>query len=407
MEIQKAIELLEKSEHIALVFPQNATLDCLASAEVLCDVLQKNGRRVGFLQSKTPKEVLRLMSQDDVERPSLSREFIISVNERESPVAELRYEKNGGILNIILSPKSSPLTERNVSFREGRVICDCVILLGISDPETLKCYPDMEPSLFDEIPLVNIDISSDNKIYGEVNLVDSTKIALAEIVYEILAAFDPEPLDKHSATLLLAAIFEKTEGLQVNLSADVLLLSSELMRLGAQRDKALAFSKTHLPLELLHLIGRASVRSKMEYLRPLRIAEKPGSPLTASPDNTLRTNFNENTDSRRSDQEGVGILWSFLTADDFAKTGRSAEDISLVLRHLEKSFPPHRLRVLLWQESRAVSISATLGGSREILEKLNQRTPSNFQSPDLRLITSFNTFRQGEEYISALLKELI
>ena len=82
METQKATELLEKSEHIAIALPSQPTLDHLASAEVLAQILTARHKYVGFL-APLPKEVLPrpdFFKQISEARPLL-REFIISKSE--------------------------------------------------------------------------------------------------------------------------------------------------------------------------------------------------------------------------------------------------------------------------------------------------------------------------------------
>jgi len=287
------------------------------------------------------------------------------------------------------------------------MLCDCAILIGVPDPEIFNGSLGVEPDFFDKTPLVNIDVSSVNKLYGEVNLVDNKKTALAEIVYELATTLNSETLDADSATLLLAAVFEKTGGLRASLSADVLLTASELLRLGARKEEATSLAKEAAPVALLQLFGRAAVRSKLQEI-PLgppvesrEIKKSPSPPfLKGEQEVPLRPPLEKG-------EYGRGVLWSFLTAEDFEKTGRSKDDISRVLQNLGGSFPPHGVRILLWQDSVGGRVSATLAGDEYLLQKINGLAPSQFQSPDLRLEASFESFREGEVHIASLLKGVL
>jgi len=367
--IQKSIELIEKSDHIAILFNPEESLDVLASAEVFAKSLIKKGKEVGFFQKPAPDKVNEpLLFKIIPSAPSLLREFIISVDAGRSPISQLRYEKEGENLNIILSPKSSTLSKEAVNFREGEVLCECAIALGIPDIERLngKHTP---PDFLSRVPIINIDISEDNSCYGEVNLVRPDKSSLAEVSYELITALGGEILEKESATLLLVGLMEKTSVFQDGADADTHLAVSELIRLGADQKEASRLVKKSRPIELLQLFGRASVRSKLEKER--------------------------------------GALWSFLTAEDFEKTGRGPQDIFSVINHLHVFFPPHALQILLWQDSRERTIRATFSGKRPLLEKLHTLADSSFRSPQLELTNGFNSFREAEEYISSLLKEVL
>ena len=204
MDIQKAIDLLEKSEHVAILFPPEQTLDSLAAAEVLTQILTARHKNVGFLTTLEKKEALtkqpRLFKKI-IEAKELLREFIISIDTLSSPVSQLRYEKEERKIDVILSPKNSPFKKEAISFQEGKLQCDCVILLGIANPELLTLNA-VRPEFFTDTPMLNIDFSLENQKYGEVNLLDSNKSCLGEIVYALASVFDPTALDTEKTTLL-------------------------------------------------------------------------------------------------------------------------------------------------------------------------------------------------------------
>mgnify|MGYP001589350773 FL=1 len=371
MDLPKAIELIEKSNHVGILLPQDASFDSLASAEVLTRTLEKRGKKIGFVAEVSteklphPQALKKLASLGP-----LPKEFIISYDAAKSPVAELRYEKQGEEIQIILSPKLMALSKDFVTFREGKFLCDCVVALGVDDIETLDLGKNVDPAFFTETPIINIDFSPQNKQYGEINLTDLTKSSLAEILYELAVAIQGEPLDQESATLLLAAIISQTKGFSSpQTTADTLLAASELMRLGAKNSEAFALIAEEQSPNLIQLLGRAQVRSKFE--------------------------------------KDTGLLWSFLTAEDFQKTGRSPDDNSRVLEELENSFPKHRASVLLWQDGQEDKVNATLAGERPMLETIKERAGGEFQSPYLGLSPTFLSFREAEERLRLLLTEVL
>ena len=370
MDTQKAIELLEKSEHIAIVLPSQPTLDHLVSAEVLAQILTARQKHIGFLTS-LPKEAL---PQSDFfkhiyEAKPLLREFIVSIDTISSPLSQLRYEKGEDKIDVILSPKNSPFKKEAISFKSGELQCDAAIMLGITDPESLT-QDTLEAEFLTNTPLLNIDYSPENKNYGEINLLDTEKISLSELVYSLISAFDPSSLTADKTTLLLAGITEQTRSFSTaSTNANTLLTASELMRLGARLPVAQELNRNSLPLSLAQLTGRATVRSKI------------------------------NEDSK--------VLWSFITAEDYEKTGRSTADIPVVLDNLQKNLPPGRVLVLLSQQPEDKTVSATLAGELTILEKIHNQELAEFQSPHLLLAKTFSAFQEAEEYVASLIRNLL
>ena len=87
----KAIELIEKSEHIGVLIPKRADADCLASLEVLLRMLETRGKIVGFLESLEPGAPLASDFFPKIAATSvLPKEFIISLDTTTSPVSQLR-----------------------------------------------------------------------------------------------------------------------------------------------------------------------------------------------------------------------------------------------------------------------------------------------------------------------------
>lgn len=365
METAQAIELIEKSEHIALLLPQKPTVDIFCAAEALSQTLLGREKTVGFLQKSDMGSLPPGLFQNTRRAQPLLKEFIVSLDTKMAPISEIRYEKTDDRLDIIFSPKSLSIEKSSVSFRDGKTRADLVIALGIHDLEREHVLT-MSPEFFTETPILNIDISEDNKQYGEADLVAVDTPTLAEVVYELLTALTQSPLPKGPATLLLGGILAQTNHFrEIKTNADTFRIASELLRLGADRAAAREISEHGDPLPLLQLFGRATVRSRVE-----------------------------------SEQ---GVVWSFVTEEDFEKTGRSAADIPAVLDHIETSFPPHRVAALLWHDLEKKSIRAALTGERTVLEKIAERGLGHFQSPHILLIATFDEFKEAEERIRSLL----
>lgn len=369
MEKQRAIELIEKSERLLILMPAGANLDCLTATEVLAQTLEARGKNVGFIlpakKDSLPRpDLFKKISGD----PLFLKELIISVNTKESPVSELRYEKDETGLHIFLSPQTQPLNKNLVSFREGKILCDLLLTVGLPEVESIGQLPETGPEFLTEKTIINIDHNEANKNYGEINLVDTDKSSLGEIIYELITALEEKPLDKNSATLILAGLLSQTSGFtSSSTKADTLLVASELMRLGANHSLALELTQKTKPLNLLQLFGRASIRSK--------VSQTPG------------------------------ILWSFVTAEDFEKTGREKQDLPLLIEHLDKNLPPRKILALLWEDPEEKRIQTVLAGNSQLLQSIQAVEDAEFQSPYLKLKNSFASFREAEEYLTPLFEK--
>ncbi|MFY9463193.1 MAG: hypothetical protein WAP52_03345 [Candidatus Sungiibacteriota bacterium] len=368
-ELQKAKELLTKSEHIAILMPERPDLDCYTAAEALVRAYEQQSKHIGFLPSitadaqKAPDACVKILNPSP-----LVREFIISIETAAVPIAQLRYEKHPDRIDIILSPKSSPIREDSFSFREGKIQCDCVIALGVPDIDALPALAGVEPPFFTETPIIAISNTPDHKSYGEINLVSPASTPLSQITYALITETSGIKPDAASATLLLTGIIAHTDGFRKSTQGATHTVAAELLGLGAEHARATELTKINQPFTLHQLTARAAVRSKQS--------------------------------------DGERVLWSFLTAEDFRKTGRSPSDIPHVSSALTRAFPIHQISILLWQDPEIQRVHASILGDRSLLNAITEREQGTFQSPTLALETHFESFNDAEEHLVSLLREI-
>ncbi len=369
-ELQKAKELIAKSEHIALLLPERPDIDCYAAAEVLARSCEQEGKHAAFLPSiaadapKAPDLCKKILNPN-----LLIREFIIGIATNDVPVAQLRYEKHDDRIDIILSPRSSPIHEDSFSFREGKIQCDCVIALGIADIEAIPALAGLEPSFFTETPVLVVGNSADQKSYGEVTIATPASVPLSETIYSLLIGGAGAKPDPDAATLLLAGIMAHSDNFHAPVQARTHTVVAELLELGAEQTRASLLVAANEPFSLRQLAARATVRSK--------------------------------------ESDGANVLWSFLTAEDFEKPGRTPDDTTAVSAALARGLAPHRISVLLWQDQGAKRVHASLLGDRPLLDAIHNQEPGAFQSPSFMLAADFASFVDAEERIASLLREIL
>lgn len=430
-DIKKAMDLIDQSSSFGILLPETPDFDTLAAAEALISMIaslpvgavgdQKAQKMAGLLSpAALPTDTDQTVFPKLTSPTPLLKEFIISIDTSHAPVSQLRYEKPDNLnrIDIILTPKLSSLGKEQVSFREGAIRCDCLIAIGIPNVKHLSNIADFPPDFFTETRLINIDTSNTNAAaYGEANVVDTSRASRSELVWQMLARFTEtrlpdgqapteqasqalSPLPAHASTLLLAGILSATAGLMAPAAtADAFAAVADLMRLGAKHADAQKMAShagrqaggqsQQLPLNLLQLCARASVRSKQD--------------------------------------ERDSILWSFLTLEDFAKTNRTADDVPTVLKYIRTTLPKNSMTVLLWQDPsdyiRAdasrfdrdesghggdpqsnAPIRVLLTGDRQTLDAIANKEQTGEIQQGIRLTASFPSFRDAEEHVRSLIR---
>lgn len=109
---------------------------------------------------------------------------------------------------------------------------DAMILFGCNKPDRTG----LDSITISTLPILNIDHHPDNAFFGEVNLVDSKKSSVAELVFDFIKYMEIE-IDAHIAKNLMTGIFTDTGSfMHSNTDASTLEVAGELMKYGARVD---------------------------------------------------------------------------------------------------------------------------------------------------------------------------
>ncbi len=87
-----------------------------------------------------------------------------------------------------------------------------------------------------EIPVIVIDHHTTNEKFGKINLVEEKAASCAEVIYKLFKDWKFS-VDKHVAELLLIGIIGDTGGFAFSNNSEVMVVTAELMGLGADKEK--------------------------------------------------------------------------------------------------------------------------------------------------------------------------
>jgi phosphoesterase RecJ-like protein len=137
--------------------------------------------------------------------------------------------------------------------RRGRGDEGLIIALDAGQLERLGSAYD--ETLFQGVPVLNIDHHTTNTLFGQVNLVDASSPSTVELVMKLLVELDI-PLDARIATCLLTGIVHDTQCFRTaNTIPSTLRAAAELMEAGASLRKVVDKALTTRSAASLHLWG--------------------------------------------------------------------------------------------------------------------------------------------------------
>ena len=343
---QQIFEQIKKAKNILITFNKTWEGDAIASALALFLVCKKQEKNVEVAAEKFNDNALFnfLPAYNNIKTSlNVSRDFIISLDTSNAKVGQIKYNTKENSLDFIISPKEGFFTHDDVSSDFENFRYDLIIVLDTPDLESIGSIYDNNTNFFYKTPIINIDHHSNNEQFGQINHIELTAISTTEILFNLISEYSKNLIDENIATCLLAGIISKTRSFKTqNITPQSLAISSQLITMGADREKIVNRLYRSRPLNLLKLWGRVLAR------------------LTGSSEKNL--------------------VWSILTLADFDKTEANENDLTELIDELIVSIPQANIIILIYESS--------LGNDKDNVTKALIYSVKNIHS--LNLAKKFN-----------------
>ncbi|MFH0905547.1 MAG: DHH family phosphoesterase [bacterium] len=308
---QQAVELITKAQNL-LVVPGRPDGDSLGSALALLLVAQKLGKNVSAAVLDPMSEMYRFLPGINQLSAQINglRDFVITLQNPSVEADRLSYNIQGDQLNIIITPKVGSYRPEDVSFNQGELNYDVIVVVDAADLSQLGEAYNRYPAIFQEIPVINIDHHASNAFFGAVNVVDLTATSTAEILVGLIEALGQNLIDEDVATCLLAGIISDTGSFQnFNTTPKSLTVAAQMVGHGARQQEIIRHLFKTKALSTLKLWGQVLAR------------------LNFDPTHKL--------------------VWSTADLSDLASTGATKEDFTGLIDSLMTSVPGADVVLLL------------------------------------------------------------
>lgn len=319
--IQQTFELIKKSQSILIVFKKEWTGDALAGSLALVEILKKiddsgnnSGKQIDIVcQDFKSTHNLSFLPVGQIKNNLKNlQKFIVSIDTSKTQVGEFYYDHDKEKLNIYLTPQKGQFHKKDISTATSDYKYDLIFVLNSPDPESLGEAYSEQTDFFYSKPKINIDHSSRNEYFGDVNLINLAASSTCEVIYDLIKEFDEKLINEDIATYLLGGIIMATKNFKVaNITPKTLNVASLLINAGARREQIIQNLYQNRFLSTLKLWGRVLSR------------------------------LNNDLDDR--------LVWSSLSLQDFVETATTPAEIIDVIDELIVSMPKTEIIILLYE----------------------------------------------------------
>jgi nanoRNase/pAp phosphatase (c-di-AMP/oligoRNAs hydrolase) len=364
--LQQAIDVIQKSKNILIALPEDLNGDALGSGLALETALRQLGKKVDLVAQEPVPEKLKFLPNLDVIKNKLSawRDFIINIDTSQNKISRLRYESENNILKIFLTTPQK-IEQHDIKLEPGAFYYDLIVTLDMPDLESMGRLFEENTELFFNKSILNIDHKASNEYFGEINLIEPTAAACAEVVANLIENLGLALLDEKSATALLTGLIVKTRSFQnVKTTPQVLNLASLLIAKGAEQEKIIQHLYKTKPLNCLKLWGRLLARLEFDEQRK--------------------------------------IVWLTAEPEDFSFSQTSTKDLPFILEEIYDIFPQLNLCLILWPDENGVFSCLAQARQLEILQKINLEMAGTLKNDKLLIKTNFSDPQTVKTRLNAL-----
>jgi len=363
-ETEQLKKLFAEKKYILIVFRPDADGDAMGAGLALKNFLDKQKKHVEIASSGfvVPKNLHFLAKPSDI-KPELTnlQKFIIKVDVAKAPIETLSYDVKDNWLSIYLTPKHGVITKNELRTAQTTFKYDLIVVLDTPDLESLGNIYFNNTDLFYRLPVVNIDHHANNEHFGQINIVDITATSTAEIIFKNLEEIGAGYLDGDIATALLTGMIVKTKSFKTaNVNPLTLNLASQLINLGAQRDKIIQNLYRTKTIATLKLWGQALTHIQSD--------------------------------------KHLGLVWTALTREDFARSGASEEDLKGIIEELLMNSPEAKMVLVLYEKEKEVMAILTAEKGSDAKSVLAQFSPSG-DKKQASCVIAGKTLKEVEEEI--------
>ncbi len=166
------------------------------------------------------------------------RDFILSFNTDNNDIKDVRWRKENGHLDIIITPDRGSVDPKDFSFLPAKFSYDLLFVLGATDFGSLGETYEKNSDLFFELPIINLDNDPGNENYAQLNLVDPVFNSVAELSADLMIKMNPEAVKGEVAECLLTALVEATDNFKsLKVTPKTFEIASFLMENGGDHQK--------------------------------------------------------------------------------------------------------------------------------------------------------------------------
>ncbi|OGG00217.1 hypothetical protein A2Y99_03300 [Candidatus Gottesmanbacteria bacterium RBG_13_37_7] len=247
--IQNSRSALEQAQSILIAIPENPSVDSVASGLAFYLALASTGKQTALIcSSPMTVEFSHLIGVDKISNALNNHQgnnLTISFPYQEGSIEKVSYNIENNVFNLVIEPRNGfpTVTEDLVKYSYSGGTTDLIITIGATQFTDLGNIYTNNQQIFQNKKIINIDINSQNRNFGKINIIDPESPSISELSLSLLSllGFSNNP---DIATDIFIGINAATNNFSsANISATTFEAAALCMKYGAKKSSFQSISR--------------------------------------------------------------------------------------------------------------------------------------------------------------------
>jgi len=205
---QTALKTIHDAKSICLLVGNDTRTDAVAASLALYHLLSltcKAEKIVPTVPGKIPHEARGLPASTAIKNDFGAKNLVVTLDTNKTPIEKVSYRSEGDKFQLVIHPVERSFEVENVEYSYEGLNFDLLITLGVRKLADLGELYEKNRAEFSKAVIINLDVSSQNENYGQINIVDPSKSSVSELLFHQLLAWELVP-SKEVAQCLLTGL---------------------------------------------------------------------------------------------------------------------------------------------------------------------------------------------------------
>ena len=183
------MEVINEAKSICLLTNQASETDSVATMMAFYHLFKNYKKIRVVVPEEVPSSCHSLPESSIIEKDLGPKKLAISLDTNGVSLEKISYLQEGRTFKLIVHPERRSFEVERISYEYLGYSFDLFFFIGVHGLSEVAPLFNYDFSELSARPSINLDVRSDNELFGSINLVDPTSVSVCEMFFKMLGSW--------------------------------------------------------------------------------------------------------------------------------------------------------------------------------------------------------------------------